>query len=130
MARTSLRRLNPELRIVDERLTAWATWARTRQHHLGFPRVSAIARSIEFGRYGAIVDSGVQLTECPAHIAAIDKLVAQLPDPHRRAIVAHYNGTDVPREVRARMAKLPLDRFSRALAAGRWAIRVALDALG
>jgi hypothetical protein len=132
-SRESLRRLSPDLRIVEERLTAWAAWSRSCKHRLGYPAVSSIARAIEGGQYGAIVSTGNQLIECPEPVAQIDKLVARLPDQHRRAIVANYTAANLPREVRARMAKLSLAGFQRALEMGRWQLRfalVALDAMG
>lgn len=131
MSRESLRRLDPELRIVDERLTAWADWSRTRQQpRLGYPRASSIARAIEYGPHGAPTASHYQLTECPEPVAEVDRIVARLPETHRRAIVAHYTGADEPREVRARMARLPLHRFTSVLDTARWSIRFALGLLG
>lgn len=131
MSRTSLRAISPELRIVDARLTAWADWSRSRLPHLGYPRASSIARAIEYGPHGAPAGSRFQRIECPEPVAEMDRIVARLPDLHRRAIVAHYQtGADEPREVRARMARLPLHRFTSVLDTARWSIRFALGLLG
>lgn len=129
MSRESLRALDSELRIVDERLTAWADWSRDHQPHLGYPRASSIARAIEYGPHGRPSGSTFQRIECPEPIAQVDRIVAQLPDAHRRAIIAHYFGTDLPREVRVRRAQMSSSTFARALEIGRWSIRFALTFL-
>jgi hypothetical protein len=120
------RALAEDLREADLRLRAWADWARSGRMNIGWPRLSMTARMVEWNRVGIRPDGGLPPpTIIPDEIAAIDALVAKLPEPQRNVIVIHYTYDD-PREVKIRRAKIKRDQYRRYLDYARWAIRLGL----
>jgi hypothetical protein len=124
----SHRRLADELVWVDNRLRAWAAWARDHGINLGYPAENIISRVMRQGA-GAI-QQGRPPVAMPDEIAQVDRAIAELgrrSAQKRRVVIVQYQYGNEPMELRAKRAGLPRTSFSRHLKDAQWILLGLLD---
>jgi len=114
--RRSLSNMAPEIRVLHQRLEAWAKWSRERIS-TGWPERTILGRLIEEGP-GASHSSGAP-TAIPDAIAEMDRAVGHLTGDDRRVIREYYLRWE-PREVLARRLRLTPKRMDGILNRARW----------
>lgn len=126
----SLRALHRDMVMTEHRLRAWADWARTGRLHLGFPRVSASGKMVEWKRLGIRPESGrPPPVSCPDAIAEVDHVIAKLPADQKLVLCVHLLYDHEPLEVRVRRSKLSSGTYRRRLDHARWSVKLGLELL-
>jgi hypothetical protein len=120
------RNISPVLAQVDNKIHAWAVWARKHRENVGWPTTSPAWRMMEQNRIGVRIEPQHIPIHIPEDIARIDAVISRLPPKLQRVIHAQYFITG-PVEAKARAAKVGLARFRQLLESTRWAVHVALE---
>lgn len=86
--------MRDESREAHAALEAWARWALSVFSGLGYARVNAIARLIEFGAMGASQSFGPIPVEIDRTCEVVDRAVARLDETQRKVIYFTYLHND------------------------------------
>ncbi len=139
------RRRDTGMVYAEARLDAWASWTRSNRERLGCPTISILYKAMQHARRATAEERAIaghvtaqgQQTQVmrrydenfiPEPVAEVDSVVAKLPRPLHKVIVANYF-TYGAIEVRAKAAGMKRARFSQLLEAARYSVFVGLDAL-
>ena len=135
-----------ELVYVEERLSAWAQWAKEHRDGLGYPSMSLLYRAMR-ERLGPVdakrkaLEADRPLTamgtetrvmrepkvgEIPDPVAEVDVVVSRLPHDLRVVICVDYFAYG-PIEARAKKTRWKRARYSQLLESAKYAVYAALD---